>query len=112
MQKLKKIKWKKTIFAGVLVVVVVVVNLLDLILLLQIFFHAKSGGCSFKIGWVMAILVWLKKVRILTDSLTDWFYRYIVVRLILNNYLDIIKYPISSQVNFKQLFEDIFCSIH
>ena len=41
---------KKNIFAGVVVVVVVVVvDLLDLILLLQIFFHAKSGGCSFKI---------------------------------------------------------------
>ena len=50
----KKIKCKKNIFAGVVViivvvVVVVVVDLLDLVLLLQILFHAKSGGCSFKI---------------------------------------------------------------
>ena len=40
----KKIKCKKNIFAGVVVVIA-----LDLVLILQIFFHAKSGGCSFKI---------------------------------------------------------------
>ena len=62
MKKFKNTKkCKKNIFAGVVVVVVivvvvvvvvfvvVVVDLLDLVLLLQIFFHAKSGGCSFKI---------------------------------------------------------------
>ena len=59
---------KKNIFAGVVivvvvdvVVVVVVVDLHDLVLLLQSYYHAKSGGCSFKIDRVMAILVQLKK---------------------------------------------------
>ena len=49
---------KKNIFAGV--VVVVVVDLHDLVLLLQSYYHAKSGGCSFKIDRVMANLVQLK----------------------------------------------------
>ena len=90
-------KCKKDIVAGVVVVVVdvivvvvvAVVDLLDLVLLLQIFFHAKSGGCSLKIDWVMAILVWLKfwwRTDTLTHWLTDWFHRYIVVRYTLINY--------------------------
>ena len=44
----------------VVVVVVAVVDLHDLVLLLQSYYHAKSGGCSFKIDRVMAILAWLK----------------------------------------------------
>ena len=72
-KKRKKIKWQKNIFAGVVVIIVVVVvvvdvDLLDLFLLLQIFFHAKSGGCSFKIDWVMANLVQLK----FWQTRTDW----------------------------------------
>ena len=67
---------KKNIFAGVVivvvdvvvVVVVVVVDLHDLVLLLQSYYHAKSGGCSFKIDRVMAILVQLKKRKTQTHS--------------------------------------------
>ena len=66
-------KMQKNIIAGV-VVVVVVVDLLDLVLLLQIFFHAKSGGCSFKIDWVMANLVQLKFWQTLTDTLVSPLY--------------------------------------
>ena len=61
----KKIKAKKYIVAGVVVVV-------NLVLFLQIFFHAKSGGCSLKIDQVMANLVQLKKREIHTDTLTDF----------------------------------------
>ena len=64
-KKIKCKKCKKNIFAGVVivvvvVVVVVVVDLHDLVLLLQSYYHAKSGGCSFKIDRVMANLVQLK----------------------------------------------------
>ena len=51
----KTLKCKKNI----VVIIVVVVVLLNLILILQIFYHAKSGGYSFKIDWVMAILILL-----------------------------------------------------
>ena len=77
-KKCKKIKSKKNIVAGVVVVdvvvvvVVVVVDLHDLVLLLQSYYHAKSGGCSFKIDRVMAILVQLKKRKTQTDSQTDF----------------------------------------
>ena len=75
-KKIKSIKYaKKNIVAGVVVidvdvVVVVVVDLHDLVLLLQSYYHAKSGGCSFKIDRVMANLVQLKFWQ-RTHSLTD-----------------------------------------
>ena len=76
----KKIKWKKNHFAGVVVVVVdfvvvvvVVVDLHDLVLLLQSYYHAKSGGYSFQIDWVMANLVQIKKgAGTQTDRQTDF----------------------------------------
>ena len=77
-KKRKKIKCKKINFAGVVIVVVVdvdvvvvVVDLHDLVLLLQSYYHAKSGGCSFKIDRVMANLVQIKKGEIHTHSQTD-----------------------------------------
>ena len=84
-KKTKKAKIaKKTICAGVVVNVIVVVvvvlvdvNLLDLDLdLLQSYYHAKSGGYSLKIDWVMANLVqlkfWQKRTDWLTDTHTDF----------------------------------------
>ena len=59
MQKTTK-KCKKNIVAVVV----------DLVLLLQIYFHAKSGGPSLEIDWVTANLVQIKKGD--TDTLTDW----------------------------------------
>ena len=44
-KKIKSKKMQKNIVAGV----VVDVDLHDLVLLLQSYYHAKSGGCSFKI---------------------------------------------------------------